>query len=263
MSNAQLDVEIGFPKFRSHVYAKYSVPIQEAVKLSELASVMFKKPVSEPLHQVIGRIASIVTNSLGAVVLLVLNGYGHDAMRIVRSMFEGAVTVAFLKRHPEQFQDYWAFRHIRRKRSYNVMLKHFSAKAQKISPEKVAQMEQHCLSVVNQFKDKRGKVRHRWSSVGLAEMAKEVGMEWEYRTVYSWTSSMLHVDIGALSLQADPVTKEGDAAPSQEWLGESLITAHRSVLQVLDNYNEIARLGFDTEIQTATDGFMTAWKKNS
>ena len=82
MSNTQPNVEIGYPEFRSLVYARYSAPIQEAVNLSGFGSEMFKKPVSELLHKVTGRIACIVSNPLGAVVMLVLNGYGNDAMKI-------------------------------------------------------------------------------------------------------------------------------------------------------------------------------------
>jgi len=98
-------VEIGFPDFRAQVYHKYSVPIQEAVQLTELASEMFKKPVSELQHKIIGRLACIVANPLGTVVTLVLNGYGNDAMKIVRGMFEASVIAAFLKKYPAQVQE--------------------------------------------------------------------------------------------------------------------------------------------------------------
>lgn len=262
MANQELRVDIGDPEFRSRVYQRYRTAIESMMGLVALASkISTTQPVSETLHKVIGRIACIVTNSLGAVVILVLNGYGNDAMKIVRSMFEGAVNAGYLKRHPEQLQDYLDYTWIRQKKRLDYMKKYAPDPLQYISLEKIAETERKFKSVVNRFTNRRGKLRGSWTKVPLGQRAEEVGMGQLYLTFYDWVSSMQHLDIGGLSLQAEAGTLAVDVAPSYNWIKEALVVGHGSAVQVLSHYNEIAQLGMDKEMEAISEGFKLAWKK--
>lgn len=262
MDNGPVSVEIGFPEFRYRIYQQYPVAFEKCKELVDVANEFWSKPVSSPYPQVVGRICCIVCNSLGGLVTLVLNGYGNDAMKIARSMFEAAVTVSYLKRHPGQFQDYWDFHWIRHRRSYELMVKLTPQHARKISEDKIAEMERNYASVVDRFKDKKGKVRVRWSKVPFAKMAEEVGMAELYSTFYSWASSIIHLDMGGISLQAERETMGVDVAPSESWLEEALVIAHGSAVKVLTDYNEMATLGLEKEVQLVNTGFETAWRKS-
>ena len=48
-----------------------------------------------------GPLPRIVVNSNGATIETATSGYGNDAAKIVRSMFEGAITIAYLRQKPD------------------------------------------------------------------------------------------------------------------------------------------------------------------
>jgi hypothetical protein len=261
MYKEPVNVDIGFSEFRSRIYQKYPVAFEKCKELVHVANEFWNKPVSSPYPHLIGRICCIVCNSLGGLVILVLNGYGNDAVKIARGMFEAAVTVGYLKRHPEPFQDYWDFHWIRHKRSYELMVKLAPQHARKISEDKIAETERNYAAVVDRFRNKDKKVRRRWSKVSFREMTEEVGMGELYSTFYNWASSMIHLDIGGISLQVERETMEVDLAPSERWLEEALVIGHGSAVKVLTDYNEMAKLGLEKEVQIVNTGFETAWRK--
>jgi hypothetical protein len=61
------------------------------------------------------------TNDYGAVLVLVMNGYGVPAMKIVRSMFETECNIHYLKSNPDAVRDYVDFNIIERKKIYDSM----------------------------------------------------------------------------------------------------------------------------------------------
>lgn len=259
----QHKVIAGFPEFWQKAHDKYPLFFKAAKELMPLENEIFKKPASEPLHKVLRHIAKIVSNSLGALITLVLNGYGNDAMKIARGMFEGAVTVGYLKGHPEQVEDYLDFHWIRQKRLYDYMKKSDPDLLQRVSPEKIAEMKRQLAVVAPRFTGSRGKLRNSWSKVKLRQMAEEVGLGDLYPTFYSFASSMHHIDIGGLFSQAEDETLDVDVAPSDKWLGDALIIGHNTVLHVLHDYNEVAQLGFDKELEKAFSAFQVAWQKGA
>jgi hypothetical protein len=52
---------------------------------------------------------------------LALNGYGHDAMRIARGMYEAAVNATYLKLHPDEIDDYVDYHWVIQKKLYDYM----------------------------------------------------------------------------------------------------------------------------------------------
>lgn len=141
MSDAALRVDIGFPEFRSKVYQKYRLAIDSLRELVELGNKCTQTPVSEPLHRVIGWLACIVSNSAGGVVTLVLNGYGNDAMKISRCMFEGCITAAHLKNHPDLIRDYLDFHWIIQEKRLSYMRKFAPHLLNRIAPDKITEAE--------------------------------------------------------------------------------------------------------------------------
>ena len=262
-----LRVDIGFPEFRAKFFQKYRLAIDSMGELVALGNKCTQKPVSEPLHKVIGWIACIVSNSVGAVATLVFNGYGNDAMKIARSMFEASVTASYLKRHPDQITDYLDYHWIIQKRRLDYMRKFAPELLKRVSPESIVEADKRYSDVVDRFNTKRGQVRGRWSRASLREMAKEIGREPLYLTFYSWASSMQHLDFAGLSSQTETSLEGKDAAifcdvaPSENWIETALLTAHGSALLVIDNYNEVAKLGMEQEIQSANEAFTKAWQK--
>ena len=174
-------VDIGFAEFRLESYAKYKLAFESIRELVTLSSKMTTtKTVSKPFHKVIGWLAGMTSNSLGAVTGLVLNGYGSDAMKISRSMFEGYVTVRWLKLHLEAIDDFLAFDWVRRKKLLDLMEKYIPEDRKQISLERIRETEKQCASVSSRFKNK-----NTWRPKKFREMAEEVGAGDLYYTFYS------------------------------------------------------------------------------
>jgi len=91
-----------FPDFWEIAYSRNPEAYRAMTKLCAMQNALYKKPVSKPVLRIMRFITKVVGNSAGSVVLLTLNGYGSDAMRIARSMFEGVVIVGYLRIHPDE-----------------------------------------------------------------------------------------------------------------------------------------------------------------
>jgi hypothetical protein len=248
----------GFPDFQRKVRQEYSRFFDGLAELQDLQAKMLQPRAREPLHKVIRHISIIISNSFGAVLFLVVNGYGNDAMRIARSMFEGAVTVGYLRRHPEELTDYFGFHWIRQKRLVDFYQKWNPEQFAEIEPAAIEEIEKNFQSVAPHFlKGKRP--RDRWCLKSFRVMTEEVGVSQMYPTLYSWASSMMHFDIGALtSQQADD--GDVDVAPSLEWSREALVSAHNTLLLALNEYNEVAQLNFKEQLGRMSERFQEAWK---
>jgi hypothetical protein len=61
--------------------------------------------------------AAAAANTHGAVLTLVLNGYGHDAMKLARSLFEIELNILRLKAHPKEIDDFLGYHFIQQKSS--------------------------------------------------------------------------------------------------------------------------------------------------
>ena len=97
MNNPEGEVIAGFPEFWQEAHDVQPDLFQALHDLKPLATKLFAQPEQGLLHRVLCHLAVAVSNSFGAVVTLCLNGYGADAVRIGRSMFEGAITARYLK----------------------------------------------------------------------------------------------------------------------------------------------------------------------
>ena len=101
MEGTPCQIVAGFPEMWTPVYNKYKLFFGCAVKLAPITTEMIRTPVQGRLLQIIGRMAAAAANTHGALLVLVLNGYGHDAMKLARSLFEIELNIVRLKAHPD------------------------------------------------------------------------------------------------------------------------------------------------------------------
>ena len=259
-------VDIGDPEFRGQIYSKYEAAIIAMQELVDLASsVSMGVTVADRVQRVSGWLVCIISNSVGAVVTLALNGYGNDAMKVARGIFEGAVTVSFLSLHPEAVDDFLDFHWVHQARNLEKVRIHFPEQYERIPLENRKQIKAEYIRIAKtgRFRTKKGEDRHRWNAIPLSRMAQEVGSGGLYLTFYSWASSMQHHDFASFSMQSAPGVGGFfcDVAPSERWVEEALVISHGSVLKALNDYNRLATLAIDSELETAEQRFLVSWKK--
>src|SRR5271169_1447769 len=112
MGNTQDQVTIGYPEFYPLMLEKHAKFFEVMQTIPPMMDSVFSQGHSEPLHRVCRHLAKMVANSLNAVLLLAMNGLGNDCLKVVRSMFEAAVNVAYLREHPDQFPYCFDFHYI-------------------------------------------------------------------------------------------------------------------------------------------------------
>jgi len=259
MRKPKKTVEAGFPGFWQQVYEQNTLFFDTTKELESLQNAILRKPISGDLQKAVGYLASSVSNSFGALITLVLNGYGNDAVVIARRMFESELTAAYLKRHPEKVEDYLDFYYVHQKRLYDETSKSTPELVHGIPRERVAELEQKFKEVAPRFR-KNNQLRTRWTEASVRQMAEGAGLVDLYHGFYSVSSSMLHADIIGLTSQTDQLGYL-DFAPSKLWLKEALVSGHGSVLRVLYCYNSVAQLGMETDIEAALCRFREVWQQ--
>lgn len=254
---------VGFPDFWQHVHDNYAKSFDAAAELMSIGNEAFSHPLTEPLHKVSRHIAKTVWNSFGALMVLALNGYGPDAMKIARGMFEASVTLGYLHLHPEQLDDYIDFHAVIRKRFHDYMKQSAPEQLKRYSHDVVREIEADFARVAPRFRTKSGGLRTSWAKKSFREMAREVGQEALYVNFYKFASSMHHSDMSGMIAQTLRTEAEDaldvDIAPSDKWLRESLIIGHGAVIGVLRAYNEITEAGLDQVVERLTQTFVDAW----
>jgi len=256
-----LQIVVGFPEMWAPIYNKYKLFFDCAVKLAPIITEMMRTPVQGQLLQIIGRMAAAAANTHGAVLTLVLNGYGHDAMKLARSLFEIELNIVRLKAHPEEIEDFLDYHFIRQRQLYDM----FSDEQKKRVPqERYDRMVSEYNSVLGRFATGRDKTRPRneWCRESLYKRAKEAGPQYLdlYRKYYGQASSMYHLDFAGIAAQSD-ANMQADMAPSWACLDDALV-ATGCALRSIQHYDEIANLGFKERIESGPCADYVAACKN-
>lgn len=129
--------------------------------------------------------------SMGALKLLVTNGYEEDSQSQMRILLEQAITYMYISKKPlERIELYNDYRFVD---SYKLM-----RKLEKYRPYVNYDFDKE--DIESNFERIRAKERYknlnRWSDKNLKEMAIEIGEEAEdwYEFIYSLNSSYVHAD---------------------------------------------------------------------
>jgi hypothetical protein len=199
---------------------------------------------------------------LNDVVVLVANGSGTGAMKIVRSMFESSALAEYLRLNPEEAQDYIDFGRVIAWRRYQLQLSNAPTTVTLYSPEQVTCIEDGYNSVKARFANGKGKVRDHWTLKSIGKIAHEIGRTKQYETIYSLCCSLDHANYEGLSAYAE--LEDGvltfNGPPSLAWTSEALKNAQGYSLHALNTLNKCCRLGLDKKVSAAGEVFSNVWK---
>ena len=239
----------GLPEMWQPVYTKYKPFFDCAAKIAPIITEMTATPVQGGLFQIVGRMAAAAANTHGALLTLVLNGYGHDAMKLARSLFEIEMNIIRLKYHPDEIENFMGYHFIQQKQLYDLFS---NEQKSHVSKKRYDEMMSAYTAVLPRFLTKRDKARPRleWCGISLYERAKEAGPDYLdlYRMFYRQASSIHHLDFSGLAAHSDG-NMLADMAPSWAFLHDALV-ATGCALRAINLYDEIANLGFKDRIES-------------
>ena len=263
MSAAPQILRLGYPDFWPTILEKHQEFLTKTQKLGPMINELFSQPHSEPLHKVCRHLAKMVANSTCAVLVLGVNGFGNDALKIARSMFEAAVTIGYLRKHPEEFDDYFDFHFVVADKRQRYMEKYSPESLGGVTPEAIASSKDGYKRVALRYTDKNGKVRGRWSKKSFAAICAELGLQEHYLTFYDLTSHIIHADISGVMAQADPEpgVLDIDIAPSEAHVEMAFSSAHCALVLAIGEYVAVARPEKQALADQIEKDFVAVWKR--
>src|SRR5579863_4909711 len=231
-------VQMGYPDFWPVIFRKHERFLTVTQSLGPLIDDLFSQGHTEPLHRVCRHLAKMVANSICAVLVLGVNGFGNDALKVARSMFEAAATIAYLRKYPEEFDDYFDFHFIVAMKRCRFMEKYSPESLKKVTPEALTSTRSGYSRVVSRYTDKYGRVRGRWSKKSFSAICADLGLQEYYLGFYDLTSRIIHADISGVMAQADrePGVLDVDIAPSEAHVEMALRSAHHSFVMAIGEY---------------------------
>src|SRR6266542_4745746 len=219
---------------------------------------------TEPVDRVVFYLGRLCAEDLMELLLLCGNGYGLGAFKLLRSMYEKAVTAAYISKNPAKAELFLDYHHIQQWKS----LKHFKDGMSEeelrayFTDAQVKGFEQAAENVKDKFPN-----RMSWSNLNTLEMAKAAGNGFKdlYYLAYFLPTQQIHSTPVAL-IERLALTDDGamdfNSGSQPEMAGQVMITAHNVILLVIDTQNEYFGLKLDDELNQLAADFQTVWKKN-
>lgn len=207
--------------------------------LIPVAKEVLGKPETRTLQRTLRCFAVSLANSSVAVATLCGDGFGADALKISRSMFETYITFRYLLLRPKELNDFLSFDAVARYKRLQCYKAKFPRMYSMFSPEKIRAVNENYDSVQKKFPGRKGKTRNRWCRHDLAEMARITGCPEMYDLFYRHASSFLHTDPMGLAMLIDGKTLEVQPGPTGRHIGVAMRMATLILHDTLSRYSQL------------------------
>jgi hypothetical protein len=224
-----------------------------------------------PADETVFFLASLVFEDFTEVWLMAGNGLGTGALKVLRGMYERAVTAAYISRFPDEAKQFWKYGPI----AHHKVLYHAKELYGQPYLESVLgadhsrEAEEEYQKVKPDFqqtrceKCKTTKTMMSWSEYDLATMAKKAGygLEHCYYNGYAIPTQQAHSTVLAVTsrLKQQPDGRFFDNSVQKFYGGLAIMTAHVVMLKMLRVENSYFGLGFDSEVSQREAECKAAW----
>ncbi|AUS27797.1 MULTISPECIES: DUF5677 domain-containing protein [Paenibacillus] len=187
--------------------------------------------------------------SLLSFRLLVVSGFNEDASIILRTMVEIAIVIAYISKEPEKRLDrFIEYRHIAEHRLLETIEKHYNGS--KIDEQRRNKIKENYEANKRNYKNKA-----QWSEISIADMAKDVSMDFWYEAVYKLDSSYVHSNITA---------SKGFMFDDNDELSVAVGPLSFSATDILTKSCELSRIVlyiYLKNMDLSTDGLIEKWNE--
>lgn len=204
------------------------------------------------------------------IALFAGNGYGFGALRLLRSLYERAVTMAFLSDSPDQVDAFLNYDAVAKRRAMRAAREVFGQDI--VSDQQMAEVEQRYAEVKRNYEvttckacGKRG-INYTWHKLNFVEMAKKTIFGKQFVWAYYYPMSQVHSTAQALLsrlAETDGGVIGFDRGLQPERADEALIAAHLIILGVLLTQLKYFNLEqLDAPLQRCQQDYKEIWKTN-
>lgn len=245
--------EIGNSKQQQLFCKRHRLFLEKLPDLRNLVNDAFARKtetLSATVDQLVYFLGISCAEDFGEILLLCGNGYGIGAQKILRGMYERAVTAYYLHSHPEETESFVDFGRIRHYQSMEELKKVLGNKIFENHPERRENFERakeqyeklkqkFMVSLCKKCKTRR--LNHTWSKLDFVTMAKSLknhlGNPMILKAAYSEPTQQSHATMLALLTKMKKHPKGlrfgRDLKQEAETAAMVLDTAHAILLAVL------------------------------
>lgn len=235
----------GFPEEGEDFEKRHQLFLERFPKLIAALNAAFirQTTLSEHIDKFVFLYGRLCCEDFFEIGLCSGNGYGAAALKLLRTLYERAITLRYLHEHPEELADFWDFHLIS---SYKLIAPiEETLGPNSLPPERRAKLQADRDEVKERFMvtacETCGtkKPNHTWSKLDFVSMARKTGgLGKLIIPAYYVPLRHAHATVGGLlSRIEDTETEEGlsfSPTSQRNEADDALRTAHHLIIDVLD-----------------------------
>jgi hypothetical protein len=216
----------------------------------------------KPADRVGFYLGRICVEDFSEVFVLAGNGHGVGALKILRGMYERAVTSAYILANPDQADDFLEYDKVHKHKAY-MHAKKLGKYGPNLSDETIKRIEDDYEAVRPRFA-KGSTVRGSWTALDTASLAQKVGPGYEQLYLDAFYKPTLEIHTTAASVMgrlelAHRGVLSFASGPTRQQAAHAMIMAHNLLLRVLDSQNRHFKLGLDEALKGNLEDFQKAY----
>lgn len=201
------------------------------------------------------------------VLFLAVHGWGIGASKLLRGLYERAVALAYLMKHPEKAERFVNYAAIQEYKLMNSAVELAGENAfddAMAGKTTVAQIKKSREMVKSKFQvpicrkcHEKGSCEHTqiafsWDDKGVKDQALDVGKPYTdcFLSAYAKPLLEVHATLASAMQESNEAPEESDTA---------LLNAHAILLMVIRSQNDLFSLGLEPEIEACEKDWAQVW----
>lgn len=266
-------ITFGFEDQWSDFAKRHQVFLERFPHLTALREKVFPnhQKVVDPIDRVVYFLGLVCMEDFSELLLLAANGYGIGALKLLRGMYERAVTMTYLSEHPNEVDAFLNFHWIAQHKLLSAIRRTYGEDL--VGQQEAKRVEDMYRQVKGDYVITACKAcgttttNYTWSKLDFVTMAHKAGLmgklivqayylplRYSHSTAGSIFSRLEETPKG-IGFNPDPQLSEADTA---------LNTAHNLMLRIFDQQWKHFALGDEVwEMRTLChNDFMDCWRKD-
>ncbi len=263
----------GYPEEWKDFEKRNPLFLERFPRLQKAMEIAFDRtaPLEEPIDKFILIFGRLCIEDFSEILLCCGNGYGHAAQKLLRGLYERAVTLRYLHEHPEEIEDFLDYYHVGQ-RKLKIACENTMG-ADTFSPEQAAEIENEFARVKEKYMvtdcEKCGTKRpnHTWTKLNFVAMANKTSLGKLNALGYMIPLRHAHATVASMVSRMKTTANDGIAFAGEaqrEEADKALRVTHNIFLDVLRVQAErFAVPGLNEQNEVCLQDFIDTWQKRS
>jgi len=226
---------------------------------------------SESIDRFVMMYGGVCFQDFMEILLCCGNGNGHAAEKLLRGLYERAVTLRYLHEHPIEFDDFFDFFYVGQRKL--MIACNNTMGGEVFSRETADEIEKNYQNVKERFMvtdcEKCGTKRpnHTWSKLDFVSMASKTALGKLIVPAYFMPLRQAHATVGSMLSRMAPGNNDGILfvdEPQRKVADNAMRVSHNVFLDVLRVQDEhFALPGLKEQNDICLQDFMDMWQQNT